>query len=469
VTSHYEPTPESLAAHAVPDWYADAKLGVFVHWGVYSVPAWANPDSEHAYAEWYPYYMYEEGSDTHEYHREEYGETVEYADFIEEWNAENWDPDRWADFFAAVGARYVVLTGEHHDGFPLWPTHYTKYNAAEMGPERDLVGELCEAVRDRGLKFAASYHANLNYYQPGFEGRFGHPDYAGGPHGAPETGPGPEYVDFMNAKHRELIRRYEPDLLWFDTPQADADHLNAHELIADYYNRAEEWGKEVAVNDRASTDHDALAGHEPEDTEAFGGDFATPEYATFEEIKPFTWETCRGIGRSFGYNQVEEPEHHLSRAELVWLLVDVVSKNGNLLINVGPRADGTIPDLQREPLLALGEWLDAHGEAIYGTTYWAKAEGGATAPGDGTDPEVRYTWTDDTLYAILDGWPDEECGLGIGEHADLDSVEGVRLLGDGSDPAYRTGGESLVVETDGVPDDRPAHALAIDGVPFARE
>ncbi|MFB6295784.1 MAG: alpha-L-fucosidase [Halobacteriales archaeon] len=455
MTTHYEPTRESLAAHPVPDWYADAKLGIFIHWGVYSVPAWANPEGDHAYAEWYPYYMYEEGSDTYEYHREEYGETVEYADFIDDWNAENWDPDRWADFFAEVGARYVVLTGEHHDGFPLWPTHYTEYNAAEMGPERDLVGELCEAVRDRGLKFAASYHANLNYYQPGFEGRFGHPDYAGGPHGAPETAPGAEYVDFMNAKHRELIRRYEPDLLWFDTPQADADHLRAHELVADYYNRAAERDKDVVVNNRAATDAHA--------------DFVTPEYETFGETHEEKWETCRGIGRSFGYNQVEGPEHHLSGAELVWLLVDVVSKNGNLLINVGPRADGTIPDLQREPLLALGEWLDAHGEAVYGTTYWARAEGSADVVEDDAAPEVRYTWQDDTLYAILDAWPDEEFALGVGEHASLDAVEGVRLLGDGGDPAWHTDGESLVVETGDVPGDRPAHALAIDGVPLARE
>jgi len=197
--------------------------------------------------------MYEEESPTKTYHEETYGEDVEYADFIDEWEAENWDPDDWASFFADVGAGYVVLTGEHHDGFPLWDTHYAKYNAAEMGPERDIVGDLADAVRAEELRFAASYHANYNYYQPGFDGQFGHPDYEeGGP--AEAGGPGPEYVDFMNAKHRELVRKYNPDMLWFDVPKADSDHVNGKELITDYYNRAAERGTDVAVNDRASTD-----------------------------------------------------------------------------------------------------------------------------------------------------------------------------------------------------------------------
>ncbi|MFC6964242.1 alpha-L-fucosidase [Halocatena marina] len=186
--SEYEPTWESLGSHELPNWFSDAKLGIFIHWGVYSVPAWAPTGAEiggenaSPYAEWYPYYMYEEGSPTMEYHEETYGEEVEYADFIENFTAENWDPDGWASLFDDIGAGYVVLTGEHHDGFPLWDTHYTKYNAVEMGPERDLVGDLAEAVRDQGLRFAASYHANYNYYQPGFDGQFGHPDYEkGGP------------------------------------------------------------------------------------------------------------------------------------------------------------------------------------------------------------------------------------------------------------------------------------------------
>ncbi len=446
----YEPTTDSLATHAVPDWYADAKLGIFIHWGPYSVPAWAPaPEVGHAYAEWYPYYMYREGSPTYEYHRQEYGEDVEYLDFAHEWEAENWDPAAWADFFADVGAQYVVLTGEHCDGFPLWPSHYTKYNAAEMGPERDLVGDLCEAVRDRGLRFAASYHANVNFYQPGFDGPFGHPDYHGDSF---EDGrPGSEYVDFMNAKHRELIRRYDPDLLWFDVPRADAEHLHAREVIADYYTRAAERGREVLVNDRAATD--------------VPGDIDTPEYETYDEIHERKWETCRGIGHSFGYNSTEGPEEHLSTVELVHLLVDVVSKNGNLLINVGPKADGTIPDLQREPLDGLGEWLDAASAAIFGTTYWTTPEATADATGS---VDVRYTWRDDTLYAIALDWPGETLSLPIGEHVDPGSVTSVRHL-TGGPVDWRTVGDDLGLTLPAEPDESaPAYAFALEGVPRGR-
>jgi alpha-L-fucosidase len=444
MADEYEPTAESLSAHPVPDWFADAKLGVFVHWGIYSVPAWAPPPEEgHAYAEWYPRYMYVEGSPTREYHREQYGDR-EYLDFVEEWRAENWDPEEWAAFFDDVGARYVVLTGEHHDGFPLWPTHYTKHNAAEMGPERDLVGDLCAAVRDRGLKFAASYHANLNYYQPGFEGPFGHPDY----HGTEpfeDTRPGPEYVDFMDAKHRELIRRYEPDLLWFDTPQADAETLRAHELLADYYNRAAEWGKEVVANDRAATDAHA--------------DFVTPEYETFDEIREEKWEACRGVGHSFGYNARETREDHLSTTDLVRLFVDVVSKNGNLLINVGPRADGTIPDLQREPLEGLGGWLDRYGDAVYGTRPWAVSEDDAAAV------PVRYTHRDGTLYATLFEWPGGDLDLAVGRHADPGSVERVAHVG-GEECPYEPTDDGVRVSLPAVPpEEHPAYAFALDGVP----
>jgi len=438
--SDYQPTWESLDTHETPEWFHDAKLGIFIHWGVYSVPAWAPSEAEiggedaSPYAEWYPYYMYEDGSPTHEYHREHYGEDVEYADFIDEFTAENWDPDEWADLFADVGAGYVVLTGEHHDGFPLWGTHYAKHNAVERGPERDLVGDLCESARDRDLRFAASYHANFNYYQPGFEGRFGHPDFRGGEVFDEDAGPGPEYVDFMNAKHRELIREYEPDLLWFDVPKADADHLEAKKLIADYYDTAEEWGKEVAVNDRASTD--ALGptiNIEEDDDGEFHGDFVTPEYASFDEIRDEKWEACRGIGHSFGYNEAENEDDHLTGEELIHSFVDIVSKNGNLLLNVGPKADGTIPEIQVERLRALGEWLDVNGAAIFGTRPWAVAED------DGAAVEVRYTHRDGDLFAVALEWPGEDLSLSVPSHVDLsEPPETALLIPEGETPVDAT-------------------------------
>ncbi|WP_207589951.1 alpha-L-fucosidase [Halomontanus rarus] len=453
----YEPNWDSIDEHECPDWYHDAKLGIFIHWGIYSVPAWADPDGDHAYAEWYPYYMYEEGSDTREYHREHYGDDVEYADFIDDWDAENWDPDAWAAFFEEIGARYVVLTGEHHDGFALWDSHYTKYNTTEMGPKRDLVGELADAVDDHGLRFAASYHANLNYYQPGFDGRFGHPDFEGadGNFRSEGAGPGSEYVDFMNAKHRELIRQYDPDLLWFDVPCAEGDHLRAQKLIADYYNRAEESGKEVMVNDRASTD--ATRTH---------GDFYTPEYETFDEIQEKKWETCRGIGSSFGYNHAETEDNHLTATELVHLLVDVVSKNGNLLINVGPKADGTIPDLQKTPLQGLGEWLDDNGEAIHGTRPWIVSED------DLSEVEVRYTWSDNTLYATCLEWPGDRLELALGDHIETDAVENIEFRGDKTSIDWERNDTSVAISIDGEPTgaDGSDHAYVFElaGVPNPR-
>ena len=453
--SEYDPTWESLDRHAVPEWYHDAKLGIFVHWGGYSVPTWAPTDAaiggENAspYAEWYPYYMYEEGSPTKEHHEERYGDDTEYIDFLEDWKAERWDPEAWADLFADVGAGYVVLTGEHHDGVPLWGSHYTRYTAETMGPKRDLVGDLCEAVRERDLRFAASYHANYNYYQPGFDGRFGHPDFdPGGPSG--DTGePGPEYVDFMNAKHQEIIRKYRPDMLWFDVPKADSDHANAKAVIADYYNQALDRDQAVLVNDQAATDSvgptidaDAVAGE-------YYGDVLTPEYTSYDTIRREKWECCRGIGRSFGYNAAEDEDDHLSAGELIRSFVDIVSKNGNLLINVGPRADGTIPDVQRKPLVGLGDWLEIHGEAIFESRPWfvpENTEGSA---------DVRYIRSNGDLYAIALNWPGDSIELDVLKHVDIDELSTASLLTSGGDKPilFDADGERLVVNLP----ERPAH------------
>ena len=468
----YEPTWESLDSHALPNWFRDAKLGIFIHWGVYSVPAWAPTDAEiggesaSPYAEWYPYYMYEEGSPTKEYHEETYGEDVEYVDFVDDWHAEAFDPDEWASFFADVGAGYVVLTGEHHDGFPLWDSHYTEYNAAEMGPERDLVGELSEAVREYGLKFAASYHANYNYYQPGFDGQFGHPDFEKGGPVEDKGGPGPEYVDFMNAKHRELVRKYDPDLLWFDVPKADGDHLHAQELIADYYNRAAERGQAVAVNDRASTDAIGptidIENRETEDTH---GDFVTPEYATFDEIREEPWEGNRGIGHSFGYNAVEDEDDHLSAEEVIHSFVDIVSKNGNLLLNVGPKADGTIPEIQKNRLQALGEWLDVNGEAIFASRPWAVAEDDESAV------EVRYTHRDGDLYATALDWPGDELELAVPAQVDLAAAPEAGLLTSDGEQSCETAldGDTLTVSLPAEPDHDHAYTVRLAGVDNPRE
>ena len=453
----YEPNWGSLDVHPVPQWFEDAKLGIWIHWGIYSVPAWAPPPDEppeHAYAEWYPYYMYRPDNRFYEYHREHYGEAFDYDEFIPDWRAERFDPDEWAALFQDVGARYVLITGEHHDGFPLWDASTTDVNAAQMGPERDIVSELETAVRDRDMKFAPSFHGLLNYYQPDPDAPQGQPIGAEG-----NEPPSDEYVAYMHEKLDELIDVYEPDLLWLDGDWiADAETFGTKETVARYYNLAEEWDKPVAVNDRLGLTrwkHDG-ASH---------GDFYTPEYEDFDGIVEEKWEACRGIGYSFGYNQTEGPDEYLSAEALVHLLVDTVAKNGNLLLNVGPKADGTIPAPQRDRLRGLGAWLDRYGEAIFGATYWV------THADEEATVDVRYTWKDGTLYAIALEWPGEEFALSGSGSVDPTAMS-ARLIGNEEELALRQHGQTLTIETPSKPsrdEARFAYAFAIDGVEHPRE
>ncbi|HKJ66586.1 MAG TPA: alpha-L-fucosidase, partial [bacterium] len=240
VKQRYEPTWESLKQHQVPDWFDDAKFGIFIHWGVYSVPAYES--------EWYPRHMYREGSDIFQYHVENYGHPSEfgYKDFIPEFTAENWDPEEWADVFHQAGARYVVPTAEHHDGFAMWDSDLTEWDAMDKGPHRDIIGELEQAVRDRGMKYAPSYHRAHNWYyytcadnydtcDPQFSGLYStpHPD---------QEHPAEEWLRDWKARWEEIRDRYRPDFLWFDFGWGEtAFHPYAKQIIADYYNLAREW------------------------------------------------------------------------------------------------------------------------------------------------------------------------------------------------------------------------------------
>jgi alpha-L-fucosidase len=452
----YEPTWESLKEHDVPDWFDDAKLGIFIHWGPYSAPGWG-PIGE--YAEWYPRHMHDDGSATAQYHREHYGEPApkagvpdddvfEYKDFVrdtdtaadpdatENFDAADWDPERWADLFEEVGAGYVVPVGEHHDGFPMWDADDTDWNAAQRGPERDVIKELSEAVRDRGMKFAASYHRMLNYYDPRYTGLFGHPEYD-------DREATDAFVEEWKARWRDLVEHVKPDLLWWDgdwfTP---ASRWDSKELVAEYYNTAaNEWGKEVAVNDRLGQVREEH------------GDFYTPEYETYDDVREHKWEANRGIGSSFGYNRQEGPEDHLSVEEIVRSFVDVVSKNGNMLLNVGPKANGRIPELQKERLEGFGAWLDVNGEALFGTDYWHEPEDTIR------DIEARYTTDGDHVYAVMFGWPGVSAPLIVPKYETVPDGASVAMLGvtdgDGSprELDWQVAGEELVVS---LPADRPA-------------
>jgi len=400
---HYEPTFESVSSHPLPAWFDNAKLGIFVHWGLYSVPGWAPLAGDlgeilvsgewakwfanNPYAEWYMNSLRIDGSPTQRYHHQAFGATHSYFDFARDFKqaAEQWDPDSWASLFARVHARYAVLTTKHHDGFTLWPTRTPNPFIPEYFARRDLVGEFMAAIRGRGLTAAL-------YYSGGLDWTFNDmviQHIADLPKGVPQM---PAYVDYANAHWRELIDRYQTRMLWNDIAYPAATDLNV--LFADYFNTL----PEGVVNNRF-TQRFQLGADGNIVTDNFH-DFETPEYASYPEIRAKKWESCRGIGASFGYNRNEGPEQHLTVEELVRSFVDIVSKNGNLLLNVGPMADGTIPEMQRERLLGLGEWLDVNGDAIFDTRPWVTASS-VTDGGVG----VRFTQKGEALFATLLGAP----------------------------------------------------------------
>ncbi len=386
--SRYQATLESLNQHPLPQWYADAKLGIFVHWGLYSVPGWAplvHPEHDftapdyiknNPYAEWYLNVMRIDGSPTQAYHREHYGADYDYYNFAPTFDQEikKWSPDAWAKTFRDAGAKYVVLTTKHHDGFTLWPsaTPNPKLPVDRQHATRDIVGELTTAVNQQGLRMGL-------YYSGGYDWTF-----VPGPirTAADYQSVKPQseaYGKYADAQVRELIQRYRPAVIWNDIDYPKSGH--PLELMAEYYNAV----PDGVVDDRFGVKH---------------SDFKSPEYQVLDKISPTKWEECRGLGRSFGYNRAEGEAETIAPDELIYLLVDIVSKNGNLLLDVGPEADGTIPSVQMKRLEALGAWLKQNGEAIYGTHPWQTAEG-KTSEGI----PLRFTQSDAAVYATLLGTP----------------------------------------------------------------
>ena len=420
----YEPTIESLDRHPLPDWYAGAKLGIFIHWGLYSVPGWAplnHPDHDFSsndyikydpYAEWYLNTMRVPGSPTEAYHKEHFGANFSYYEFAPEFNRESkkWNPDAMAAVFKAAGARYVVLTSKHHEGFTLWPSSTPNPNPtlkpSQLHTERDIVGDLTKAVRAQGLRMGL-------YYSGGYDWTFNtgpilvNADYQTV---KPET---EAYGKYANAQIHELIERYKPSLLWndIDWPKT-GDALGVE---ADYYNAV----PDGVIDDRFGIKH---------------ADFTSPEYAKLDHISEKKWEECRGLGRSFGYNRAEGENETIAPADLIALLVDIVSKNGNLLLDVGPDANGTIPPVQMERLKVLGAWLQQNGEAIYETTPWTRAVG-KTAEGD----DLRFTRKGSDLYVTLLGTPKSRTAT-IADLPVKPSAQ-VSILGDPNPIEWKANGE----------------------------
>jgi alpha-L-fucosidase len=404
----FQPTWDSLKEnYQAPQWFAEAKFGLFMHWGLYSIPAHHN--------EWYEKHMYTDGGDG-QWHVEHFGpqDKFGYKDFIPMFTCSNWNPDAWAELFKKSGAKFVIPTAEHHENFALWDSQVTPFNAVNMGPHRDLIGELAKAVRKQGLKFGVSNHGIENF-------QFINPpaDMAAKMKAEQADLYDPKWADFYNvadrsdaacerfltnwfARNVELIDKYRPDILWFDNG-VDQRYLDPLKLriAAYYYNRANEWGKKVSIGAKK-----AAFAPSNKNTETIGAilDFEKVGSRSPSGIRPGVWEVDDPIGSTWGYTS----DMRVSGAgTIIAKLVDTVSKNGVYMLNLSPRADGTFPQEQQDTLLSIGQWLGVNGEAIYGTHNWTRfGEGGGRGqPG----LNIRFTVKGDALYAIILGnWPGEE-------------------------------------------------------------
>ena len=341
-----QPTWESLNQRGYPQWFQDAKLGIFIHWGLYSVPAYA---SKEGYGEWFYRGLMQKEPERMRI-MSYYADTTlstfdQYKELTKYWHAELWNPDEWADLFQYAGAKYVVLVTKHHDGYCLWDSQLQpEWNSVVSGPKRNIVEELTTAVRDKGLRMGFYYSL---------------PEWTNPRHiwmVDPDNEIG-DYVDnYMVPQFKELVSRYKPDLLFSDGDWNNtAEQLRSQELISWYYNTV---GKDAIVNNRwgNGTQHG----------------FLTPEYSAGIAKTEVPWAECRGLGRSFGLNRNEDLDNYMTDKELIQHFVELVAHGGGLTLNVGPYADGTIPLIQQERLRNLGKWLEINGEAIYGSRLYEK-------------------------------------------------------------------------------------------------
>ncbi|MDH4273293.1 MAG: alpha-L-fucosidase, partial [Candidatus Aminicenantes bacterium] len=358
----FRPAWDSLERAQVPQWYLDAKFGIFIHWGVYSVPAFGS--------EWYPRQMYKKDTAEFKHHLATYGPQSEfgYKDFIPRFTAEKFDAGRWADLFKKSGAKYVVPVAEHHDGFPMYDCSFTEWSAARMGPKRDVVGELAEAVRAQSLHFGASSHRAEHwwFFDQGmlFDSDVKVPRNLGlyGPARSREAAeeqkkpPDKAFLDDWLVRTAEIVDKYQPELVWFDWwIEQPVFQPYLQKFAAFYYNRGAEWGKDVAINYK---------------NESFPARAAVLdlERGQLADIRPLYWQTDTSISKnSWGYVQ---PQDYKTADSIIDDLIDIVSKNGCLLLNIGPRPDGTIPEEEEKILLEVGRWLELNGDAIYGTRPW---------------------------------------------------------------------------------------------------
>jgi len=406
----FQATWNSLRTIAVPKWLRDGKFGIYTHWGVYSVPAYGKNGT------WYAHNIYTNpNSDDFKHHLATYGplEKFGYKDFIPMFTGSHFDPDEWAELFRNAGARFAGPVAEHHDGFAMWNTKYSKWNAARMGPKRDVVGELSKAVKGHGMKFLTAFHHAAHwFYFPTWDKRYdvGDPRYSGlyGEIHDPEALPDKKFLDVWKGKLIEVVDNYDPDVVWFDFGLKLIQQWYKKQFAAYYFNRAAARDKEVTITYKW---HNLTPGVGIYDLE-----LGQEQQMTYSE---WITDTTIDAGSAWGYVKAIGFK---SANELVTGLVDRVSKNGFLLLNVGPKPDGTIPEPAKERLRALGDWLRVNGEAIYGTSPWLiAAEGPTQLKKNGpfneenalqyTPQDIRFTCKNDTLYATLLAWPGDRASI----------------------------------------------------------
>ena len=361
LSAQVQPTWESINERGYPQWFSDAKLGIFIHWGVYSVPAYASLEG---YAEWY-YRGLMTNDDRKDFQERIYGKNFKYEDFAPMWKAELWNPDEWANLFKKSGAKYVLLVSKHHDGFCLWPSQYAPgWNSVDLGPHRDICGELTDAVRKQGLKMGFYY--SLPEWTSPIHRWYVDPDENIG-----------TYVDtHMIPQFKELVTKYQPTVLFTDGEWRNSvEQWHATELISWYYNTV---GKDAIVNDRWGNGQQH--------------GFRTPEYSAGITLTDRPWAECRGLGRSFGLNRNEPLDNYMTSEELIRHFCVLVAAGVGMTLNVGPAADGKIPLLQQERLLDLGKWLEVNGEAIYGTRPYKKFYEMKPVNIWRTDEQIDFDW-----------------------------------------------------------------------------
>jgi alpha-L-fucosidase len=409
----YEADWESLKQYECPEWFRDAKFGIYTHWGPYSVPSWEN--------EWYPRLMYMKNSsrvdDFYAYHKKTWGDVSEfgYKDFIPLFNADKFNVVEWADLFKKSGAQFAGPVAEHHDGFAMWNSDLTEWDAMDMGPHRDILKELSEALRERDMKFVTSFHHAFHwkYYEPSYELEktdTKDPAYTGvdkvyppvHEQGAPAS---EEFLKMWLAKVKEVVGKYQPDYLWFDFGWQEPEfEPYKKEFLAYYYNKAQDWGRDVVVTYKND--------HLPQ-----GVAILDLERGKLDTLSAEPWITDTSVDlKSWCY--ISDPDYKTVNS-LIDNFIDIVSKNGNMLLNIGPRPDGTIPEEQKALLIGIGEWLSINGDAIYGTRPWKIFGEGPTKMVEGhmterenigksyTAEDIRFTTKDNDLYAICLDWPED--------------------------------------------------------------